>query len=242
MRALRLGVVLVEPEGGVNLGLIARLVRNFEADELVLVNPRLGEEGWRLARIFAARARDIVDSARICSSLGEAISGYDFVVATSAVCKVEGPNILRRPITLDELVRMISERGYRNLAVVFGRESTGLTNEEIAMCDLLLTIEASPSYPTLNVANSVAIILYKLYKELSGSEIRRRAAERHMRDKLIEYFKRALERVISDEYGRARALQAFKNVVNRGQPDDRETAILVRAFRKISEGLKRASS
>ena len=151
--------MLVEPEGEINLGFTARAAMNFGADELWLVEPkaRLGEEAYR----FAAKARGFLENAVIVGSLEEALRGIDVSVCTSS--KTGGRHdVLRHPISPEMLAGLMDR--WESMALVFGRESTGLTRRELALCSLLVTIPADPRYPVLNLSHAVAVILYELWK------------------------------------------------------------------------------
>jgi len=229
-----LRVIFVEPVGSINLGFIARLIRNFDVDEFVLVNPRLNTNDWEKAKIYASRARDVIENVKIYDQFDDAIRNADLVVATSAIYRPRGPNILRRPINMEELLEIIRRSGVHKIYIVLGRESTGLTNEEISKCDLLLSLETSDKYPTLNVSNAAAIILYELFKGLKkGKIIKREKASRVLKNKLLNYYRSIIEETINDPAFCKRSLLAFKNIVNRGVPDRGETTILIRTLRKI---------
>ncbi|MEM3606546.1 MAG: TrmJ/YjtD family RNA methyltransferase [Candidatus Bathyarchaeia archaeon] len=150
-------VVLVEPEYEANIGYIARVMKNFGLNELYLVKPRvnLGSK----ALIFSAHAQDIVNKAVIVNSIQEAIKGVDIVVGTTAKPAKSERNILRLVVKPEEAAMKINTLNSK-VALLFGRESSGLTNEELSLCDLVLFIPDSEEYPTLNVSNKSAIVFY----------------------------------------------------------------------------------
>ncbi len=157
-----LKVVIVGIEGEINLGFIVRLCKNFAVDELALVDPKVDPWSNEVAR-FAARGADYLQSGKmkVYRSLDEALKGVGLSACTSAIVGMEG-DILRRAIELEEFVNLAKR--YESIAVVFGRESVGLTRDEISKCDLLVHIATNPEYPTLNLSHAVAIVLYALYK------------------------------------------------------------------------------
>ena len=160
---MKLRVVLVEPEGKVNVGFVARTCVNFGVDELYLVNPKavLDEEALR----YAAKAKGFLERAIIVSSLEEALRGVDVSVCTTSRSG-QRHDVLRHTITVEGLARRMNR--WRSMAVVFGRESTGLTREELSKCHLAVTIPANPEYPVLNLSHAVAVVLYELWKARSG--------------------------------------------------------------------------
>jgi TrmH family RNA methyltransferase len=152
--------VLVGTEGEINLGFIARLAANFAVDEVYLVNPRVDPFSDEVRR-FAAHGAYMVDRFRLAGGLEEALQGVELAACTSARTGQRG-DVLRHPITPRELAERVAPR-YRSIALVFGRESVGLTREEISRCHLLVTIPANPEYPVLNLSHAVAILLYELW-------------------------------------------------------------------------------
>ncbi len=161
---MRLRVVLVEPEGKVNVGFVARTCVNFGVDELYLVSPKaeIDEEALR----YAAKARGFLEGASIVDSLDEALEGVDVSVCTTSR-HGQRHDVLRHTITAEELARRMHR--WSSMAIVFGRESTGLTRSELAKCHLAVTIPASPEYPVLNLSHAVAVVLYELWKARSGA-------------------------------------------------------------------------
>lgn len=231
-------VVLVGIEKPVNLGLIARLAENFEA-ELRLVDVGLEEEDWRMAEVFAAHSRGRVRGSRVYDALEEAIADADLAVATSSKGSYGGSNILRRAVDLKGLEEILRGRGVSRVAVVFGRESRGLSNEEIGGCDLLLRIGASRGYGTLNVACSAAILLHRLYA-LKGCGERGHAAGKLLRGRVVRQFERLADLVVTHPDKAGMAVRAFSNLTNRGLPDEREATLVLGVLRRGSLFLEKA--
>ncbi len=225
----RLRVVLVGVEGAINLGMIARLAKNFAADELVLVSPKASLDE---AREYAARGVDVLDRAVIVGSLDEALNGSSISVCTSAIAR--SSDVLRTPVTPEEAASILASTP-GTAVLVFGRESVGLTRSELSRCTLLSTIPASSEYPTLNLAASVAIYLYEVYKA------RWRDTGRRIDPRLVSLFEayaRALARVlVEDERRREAVVIASRRIAAKGYATQRELEhilyLLSRACRKI---------
>jgi TrmH family RNA methyltransferase len=230
----RIKLVLVEPLRGINLGLIARLVLNFSVSQLIMVNPQLTEEELSEAYKFSSRAQEVVENAVVIDTLEKVIKDVDLAIATSAIYRVRGGNLRRRPVSLEEVISMIRDRGLGDIAIILGRETTGLRNEEIEMCDVMLSLETSENYPALNISNAAAIILYKFYTELYDKrKIRRKAAEKIVVDQIVDYFVNIASVVVKDERYLKHVKRAFKNIIGRSVPDYREAGILLNVFRKV---------
>ncbi len=228
----RVRIVLVQPEGEINIGSIARLAKNFGVNELFLVDPvaKITEK----SREFAAKAVDILEQIVIVKSLSEALSGVDLSVCTSAIVGGE-KDVLRHPITPWQLVDLV--RNKEKIAIVFGRESVGLTRDEISQCDVLVTIPANPEYPTLNLSHAVGIILYELYKgliyELDREKTLYKPASRETIDLILKYFERILELLERDERRKEKIYTSFRRILNKSNPSDAEAHNILYIMRKI---------
>lgn len=161
-----LSVVLVEPETPGNIGSVARVMKNFGVRQLLLVNPKCNHlDGEAYGR--AMHAQGILKAAAVVKDFSY-LRKSDCVVATTAALGSDY-NVLRSPITPDQLAQQLRDFGSgRNkrtsVALVFGREGTGLTSREISDCDLVVTIPSSRKYRALNLSHAVAIVLYELFK------------------------------------------------------------------------------
>ena len=155
-------VVLVEPAGPINLGSVARLCANFEVRELRLVNPvcdPLDPEACRMA----VHGLELLRTARSCTSLLEAVADCRRVVASCGRLD-HGSIPLHAPE--EALVWLLSGQedlsDDQPIAVVFGREDRGLSNDELRLCQRVLTLHSAGSYPSLNLSHAVAVVLHDL--------------------------------------------------------------------------------
>ncbi len=164
-----ISIVLVHTEHPENIGSVARCMKNMGLKELILINPvpyqRL--ETYALAH----RSRDILDKALVYDNLAEALKPFVFVVGTTQ--RVRGRHY---PLhTPSQIVGEVEKRGPKaRIALVFGRESRGLTNEELRSCHIVSTIPSALRQPALNLAQAVMIYCYELYKafrESPGKEV-----------------------------------------------------------------------
>ena len=147
-------VTLVEPRGPVNVGHIARLVQNFGVEKLYLVEPRVD---LSVAAIYASHASDILDGA-VVTKFEEVRKENELLVATTAVRASKKSNVIRRAVGPDRLHDILSSS--KSSSLVLGRDTTGLTNQEIRACDVTVTIETNPAYKALNIGHAAAIVLY----------------------------------------------------------------------------------
>ncbi|HUI86286.1 MAG TPA: TrmH family RNA methyltransferase [Nitrososphaerales archaeon] len=149
-----LSVTLVEPRYPVNLGQIARLLKNFGIERLYLVHPQVD---MSVARIYASHASDILENAELVT-LRQLRRKNDLLVATTAIAARKKSNVIRRAVRLEQVASHV--RAAKSSSLVLGRDTTGLTNEEIKLCDLTVVVETGSRYKTLNIGHAAAIMLY----------------------------------------------------------------------------------
>ncbi|MEE4360767.1 MAG: RNA methyltransferase [Pseudomonadales bacterium] len=155
--AARVRMVMVEPTHPGNIGAAARALKNMGFSRLVLVNPLRYPDPE--ARFRAASAVDLVDSAQVVGTLAEAVDDCTLVIGTSARNRrVPWPMVDARQAAQ----RVLAEAPTASVALVFGRESSGLTNEELARCQLHLMIPTDPAYTSLNLSMAMQIVAYEL--------------------------------------------------------------------------------
>ena len=145
---------MVGPKGPVNVGHVARLVQNFGVEKLYLVEPKFD---LSVAAIYASHAAGVLDGA-VTTTLERVREENDLLVATTAIRASRKSNVVRRTVSPDRLHDLLSSA--KTSSIVFGRDSTGLTNGEIESCDVTVTIETSPAYRSLNLGHAAAIALY----------------------------------------------------------------------------------
>lgn len=157
MGLAELRIVLVEPAGPLNLGAIARVIKNFGLSKLVLVNPQCDRYSTEAVRM-AVHAQDILESAVVVSTLVEALTGCVRAIATiGRDCSWDIP--LENPRTA---LPWLLESSEKPVALIFGREDRGLSNTELNYAQKLVYIPTNPDYPSLNLATAVAICCYEL--------------------------------------------------------------------------------
>lgn len=155
--APHLRIVLVETTHAGNIGAVARAMKNMGLRNLWLVNPRSFPSEEAVAR--ASGALDVLDSAIVVSTLDEALADCALVMGTSARGrKVPWPVMNPR----EAAPQVLAMAGQGQVALVFGRESNGLSNEELQRCHYHIHIPTNPDYSSLNLAMAVQVISYEL--------------------------------------------------------------------------------
>lgn len=150
-------IVLVETSHTGNMGSVARAMKTMGLTNLWLVNPLVKPDSQAIA--LAAGASDVIGEAKIVDTLDEALAGCSLVVGTSARSRtLPWPMLDPRECGL----KTISEAQDAPVAIVFGRERVGLTNDELQKCHYHVAIQANPEYSSLNLAMAVQILAYEV--------------------------------------------------------------------------------
>lgn len=216
-------IILIQPEYEMNLGAIARLMKNFGQTPLYMVRPDV-HFGFT-ANMHAKHAKDVLKKAKICHDLKEATKGCSMVVGTTGITGRHA-DALRHPMTLQQFAEKIPKTK-NEVAILFGREGVGLRDFEIRECDLLITIPTSKRYPVMNLSHSVAVVLY----ELTARERRLRRPGTIADAKEAEYLKKTIERLVDRHEIRlsnpTRVKTAFRRVIGRSIPDDTEVKAML---------------
>jgi tRNA/rRNA methyltransferase len=149
-------IVLVEPAGALNLGAVARVMKNMGLLQLWLVNPQC-DRFSDPAQHMAVHAKDILETAQVVDTLPEALSGCHRAIATVGRVSPSGTNL---PLNSSDGLSWLTQ--VEGSAIVFGREDRGLSNAELQYCQQVMTIPTAAVYPSLNLAQAVGICCYHL--------------------------------------------------------------------------------
>jgi len=205
-------VILAEPRIPGNIGSVARAMSNFGVAELILYNPcTLGDDAYR----FSKHGRHIVENSRIVDSFEEAIAGHDLIIGTSGIPTGNEKKFLRHPTTPSEFSEHVRSREGR-IGLVFGREDQGLNNEELAKCDILVTIPTSDENPIMNLSHAVTVILYELYM-LDKGPMKKTLAGAKEKETLNDLFSGLLDDIAYSEHKKAKTKVMFRKIIARAE-------------------------
>lgn len=236
--SLNVRVVLVEPMYQGNVGSVARAMKNFGYSDLVLVNP-CELEGQ--ARAMSSHARDVLEGARITSTIEEAVKGADLLIGTTGVSSLKTGEHIRLPLyTVKEAKEKLN--GYSGtIAVLFGREDNGFSNDELKGFDMLITVPTSEIYPIMNLSHAVAIVLYEL-SALSGLEGGNNPlAEGFDLQLLYEHLDELLEEIDYPAHKKDKTSLMLRRIFGRAGLTPREVQTLRGIIRKSERKMRLAS-
>jgi TrmH family RNA methyltransferase len=222
-------IVLVEPQDLVNIAAAIRIAKNFGIGKLRLIRPAQFDP-YRIEGI-AHNTGDIVEPVRLFDRLDDAVADCVFTVALSARERTAKRRMLRPPEAAAEVTARSADGP---VALVFGREDKGLTNDELDRCHALATIATNPAHRSLNLAQTVAIMGYECWNAREGVEQprkppRRRAVRARVADihHLFHDVERTLEAV---EFFKSRnaenVMRSYQEIVFRADLDNREVRLL----------------
>lgn len=220
-------VVLVSPTHPGNVGGVARAMKNMGLGRLYLVEPKAFPGAEAVAR--AADAADVLARAVVCDSLEQAIADCHYVIGTSArTRRIEWPVLEPRACA----ARLLAEAERGEVALVFGPEKTGLSNEALDRCHALGYIPSSPAYPSLNLVGALQIFAYEVYLA-SGTHAAATPAPAEPPASAAEmaHFYRHLEQALVqigflDPANPRLLLRRLRRLFNRAAPDRNEMSIL----------------
>lgn len=226
-------IVLVETSHTGNMGSVARAMKTMGLTNLWLVNPLVKPDSQAIA--LAAGASDVIGDAKIVDTLDEALTGCSLVVGTSARSRtLPWPMLDPRECGL----KSISEAKHAPVAIVFGRERVGLTNEELQKCHYHVAIQANPEYSSLNLAMAVQILAYEVRIAWLATQQESAEATEAVEEETpyplvddLERFYGHLERVmLNSGFIRAshpgQVMSRIRRLFTRARPESQELSIL----------------
>ena len=184
-RQAGLAIILVEPQLPQNIGMAARAMANFGLADLRLVNPR---EGWPNPDAVgpAAGADALLASARTYPSTAAAIADLSVVLATTARARGQMKRVQSAPDAVADL-KSRAERG-EGVGFLFGRERTGLENDDISLCDAIVTFPVDPAFPSLNLAAAVLLVGYEWVRSTAPPVVAQPGSRPAAREAIVELF------------------------------------------------------
>jgi tRNA/rRNA methyltransferase len=233
-----LSVTVVGAEYPINLGYAARLMKNFGLRRLYLVDPKCD---MRVASVYASHGSDILSNAEVVT-LKRVRKSHDLVLATTAIRARRGANVGRTAVKPEEAVARIIAA--ESTSMVFGRDTTGLTNEELALCDLVTTVDTGTDYRTLNVSHSIAILLYLTSRAWAGGgaqpTLAALRASRERREAFSRYASQLATASGMQGHRAERMVQVARRVALKSDVSSNELGLLVSLMRKAELAIKKA--
>ena len=235
-------VVLVNPQTDGNIGAVARSMLNFGFTDLRIVGRT---RNWSdETRNRAKNAQTVLEKSQCFESIQDAISDCSIVVGTSGKREDGDKTAMRHFLLPDELPSRLSHAEGR-VALVFGPEGKGLLNEELSMCDLLVTIPTWEGYPILNLSHAVTVICYAWFISSDRSTpfgAGERLLEPELRIRLRQEIARLTENMPAKEHRRKGIEETLVRVILRGLPKDDEIHRLLGVISEAADSFEKNDS
>ncbi|MBF0247394.1 MAG: RNA methyltransferase [Alphaproteobacteria bacterium] len=234
-------VVLVEPQMGENIGMVARAMLNCALTDLRLVAPR---DGWPNDKAYktASGADAVLDGARVYATTAEAVADLTHVYATTARARDMTKDVLTPRGAAAEMRALATEGGQSG--ILFGKEAVGLHNDDIALADSILMVPLNPGFTSLNLAQAVLLAGYEWFQaavdrpgEVQEVRLDTRRATKEELVGLFEHLERELDDCgfLSVAAKRPTMVRNLRNMFQRARMTEQE----VRTFRGVIAGLVR---
>ena len=233
-------IVLVEPQLAENIGMVARAMANFGLSELRLVAPR---NGWpkKGAHSAASGATHVLEAATLYPDAREAIADLNYVFATTARERGQMKRVFAPDAGMAEARARLAEG--QGVGILFGRERTGLENDEVSLADAIVTFPVDPKFSSLNLAQAVLLVSYEWHKLATGGalpfsgEIRSPPAPRGMLTSFFDYLEAELEAVnFYPEDKKPIMARNMRDIFHRLSMTEQEVRTLRGAIRALAEG------
>lgn len=233
-----LRIVLVEPQGPLNVGSVCRAMKNFGLRKLSIVRPgcELGMEAIKMA----LHAKDILDNAKIVQTIPEAVTDCHLVLGTSNRC---GPYHEPNMTVQEGIKRMASIIPDHKIAILFGREEWGLTKDDLQFCQGTIRIVTDPAFTSMNLSQAVLLIAYELYQAfgIKPKASPKNEGNSYMRPASVEDINRLfdhMKRVMSNCEFLPRTnpdglFQVIRAFIHKSSAQKRETNILMGFFSNL---------
>ena len=223
-----LKVILVEPSGPLNVGSVARLCSNFGVEELRIVSPKCNIFSLE-AKKMALKGQKFLEHCKIFDDLQKAIFDCDLVLASCGRIDVSKDSFFES--SEDIFNWILTFKKIKNLAIIFGREDRGLTNNELLLANKTFYIPTSKNNPSLNLSHAVSIVLYELNKSSKRNfkkelEVFNLASSKDINDSFVEIEEMLLKVGYLLKHTSRAKITKFKNYVLRANTSMHEINVL----------------
>lgn len=236
-----IAVVLVEPQYYVNVGHVARLMKNFGLKKLYFVKPHFDVLE---AVKYSTHGKDVLAAAEN-ATLMQLRKKFDVLIGTTAIPATSKLNIVRESISAEQMARIIHDSGAgRDFCIVLGREPSGLNNSELALCDLVAVVDTKTKYRTMNIAHALAVLLYEISKNKPALPVRKGKkkidlASQQEIDLLLQYVSKVADAGNYDSHKKPLLKAAVKRLLAKSAPTAKDAMLLVSLLRRSLLAIER---
>ena len=246
-------VAIVEPEYAINLGYLGRTMANFGVRQLIVVNRKLRGAELNEAEKFASHGMNVIKDLRYVRSVKVLKERFEIIIGTTAIQGKRKSNITRKTLELgicaEKIFRILSIQGSYRVCLLLGRDTTGLTNEELRDCDFTASIRTGSDYNTLNVSHAAAIMFYAFKQRSKQYKRGKRPTENSTQDRnarrekelVVGAFKELALNAEYQKFKRDKLIETVSRILSRSDPSIRELYLLLGVISRATSKIKRLS-
>ena len=233
--------ILVRPQIGENIGSVARAIKNFNIKHLRIVNPRCH---WPNQKALATSvgAKDILKSTKVYNSIEKSIGDLDIIFASTSRIR----RINKKIISILDLKNKVKKK--RKIGILFGPESSGLSNDEISYADYLVKIPTNKNFSSLNLSHSAIIFCFEIFQYFSNkktiykSGYRSLVAKKFEVNKFLRFIVSGLDKkgFLQPDHKRKSMIRNISNIFHRINLSEQEIRILLGIFSTLNEFNKKS--
>ena len=228
--------ILVRPQIGENIGSVARAIKNFNIKYLRIVNPRCD---WPNQKALATSvgAKDVLKTAKIYNSVEKSIGDLDIIFASSSRIR----KVNKRIISVSNLKKIIKKE--KKIGILFGPESSGLSNDEVNCADYLVKIPSSKKFSSLNLSHSAIIFCFELFQKFSKQKAEYKTGYKSVMatksdvNKFLNFIIQGLDKkgFLQPDHKRQSMIRNINNIFHRLNLSEQEIRILLGIFSTLND-------
>ena len=224
----KFGFILVKPQLGENIGACARSMKNFGFSKLNIVSPKFYFPNQK-TKVTSVGAYDIIKNSKVYKDICEAIGEFDIVISLSARKR----DINKKHITIKDFHEILKKRNNTRFGLMFGKESSGLSNKDLSYSNYILQIPTSKKFKSLNLSHSFTLICYEIFQYLNKNLFKKKGKNIKISSKkriisLVNHLVKLLEEknFFIPEEKKHSMITNINNLIYRLEPNDKELRIL----------------
>ena len=237
----KFGFILIKPQLGENIGASARSLKNFGFNKLIITNPKLGWPNVK-AKATSVGAIDVLNKIRIFNNTVQAVKNFDIIFSFSARRR----DINKKHISINNFLNFIKKIKNKKVGLMFGPESSGLSNYDLSYSNYVVQIPTSPKFKSMNLSHSVSIVSYELFK-LNNFKLtnqlffKKKIGKKGKISKVLNLLINILEKksFFRPPEKRASMIKNINNLFYRMEPNDKELRILASLIGSLNKNKKK---
>ncbi len=233
----KFGIILIKPQLGENIGACARSMKNFGLANLKIVSPKFSFPNHK-TKVTSVGAFDIINKTKVYSNIEDALKTFDTVISFSARKR----DINKKHLTISDFSKILKKIKYKKVGLMFGPESSGLSNKDLSYSNYILQIPTSKNFKSLNLSHSVTIICYEIFKIHNAKLLNKfgkklEIAKKSKISTLINHLLNLLEtkQFFIPKEKKHSMLMNINNLIYRLEPNDKELRILASIFSSLNK-------